>query len=161
MIKIDFLKNHPHIIPSLAQIWHKVLGSIWMPDKSIEDVEQCFYSHLNDGQMPLTFVAFHHNKPVGMCSLRENDGIRSDLTPWLASLVVDSDYQKRGIGKLLMDSTKQKAKQLGFAELFLFAFAPKVCAYYEKLEWEKIAMDQFAEHPVTVMKTLLTDKNEA
>lgn len=49
-----------------------------------------------------------------MCSLRVNDGIRPDLTPWLGSLVVDPKYQKQGIGKMLVDEMKEKAKKLGF-----------------------------------------------
>ena len=29
MIKIDLLKNHQNTIPTLANIWHEVLGKIW------------------------------------------------------------------------------------------------------------------------------------
>ena len=32
MIKIDLLKNHPNAIPALANVWHEVLGKIWVPD---------------------------------------------------------------------------------------------------------------------------------
>jgi hypothetical protein len=31
MINIDLLKNHQNSIPKLAEIWHEVLGKIWMP----------------------------------------------------------------------------------------------------------------------------------
>lgn len=152
MIKIDFLKEHPHTIDRLAQIWYQVLGRIWVPDISIERVKQRFLEHLNDNTMPLTFVALLENKPVGMCSLRENDGIRPDVMPWLGSLVVDPEYQKHGIGEQLIDATKQKAKQLGFKQLFLFAFDPTIPNYYQKLGWKKIGIEQFKEHPVTVME---------
>jgi hypothetical protein len=47
-IKIVYLKEHPEVIPTLAKIWHEVLGSIWVPDISIERVEQRFHDHLND-----------------------------------------------------------------------------------------------------------------
>jgi len=152
MIKIDFLKEHPHAIEQLAQIWHQVLGRIWVPDVPIERVKQRFLEHLNDNYMPLTLVAFFNEKPVGMCSLRENDGIRPDLMPWLGSLVVDPDYQNQGIGERLINATKQKAKQLGFNKLFLFAFDPTIPDYYQKLGWQKIGLDHFKEHPVTVME---------
>lgn len=39
MLKIDLLKNHPTTIHRLAKIWQEVLGSIWVPDVSIERVE--------------------------------------------------------------------------------------------------------------------------
>jgi predicted N-acetyltransferase YhbS len=152
MIKIDLLKNHKDTIPLLAKFWQEVLGRIWVPDVPIERVEQNFLKHLNDDIMPLTFVAFHYDKPVGMCSLRENDGIRPDLKPWLGSLVVDQGYQKQGIGRTLMDMTKQKAVALGFETLYLFAFDPTIPNYYEKLGWRKISTNEFKGHPVTVME---------
>ena len=82
-IEISYLKDHPEAIPDLARIWHKVLGNIWVPDISIERVEQRFLDHLNDALLPITFVAFDEKKLVGGVSLRENDGIRPDLMPWL------------------------------------------------------------------------------
>lgn len=155
MIKIDLLKNHPTTIPRLAKIWQEVLGSIWVPDVPIERVEQNFLKHLNENIMPLTFIALENGNPVGMCSLRENDGIRPDLMPWLGSLVVDPAFQQQGIGKMLMDMTKQKAKILGFETLYLFAFDPTIPNYYERLGWQKIGMDEFKGYPVTVMETAL------
>jgi N-acetylglutamate synthase-like GNAT family acetyltransferase len=152
MITIDLLKNHPDAINSLAQIWHQVLGRIWVPDIPIDRVKQRFVEHLNEDLIPLTFVALFNDKPVGMCSLRENDGIRPDLMPWLGSLVVDPDYQKQGIGEKLINATKEKAQQLGFEQLFLFAFDPSIAEYYQKLGWQKIGLDEFKEHPVTVME---------
>jgi hypothetical protein len=81
VIKIDLLKNHPDTIPQLAEIWQEVLGKIWSPDVPIEHAMQRLHNHLHDDMMPLTFVAFYNDKPIGMCSLRENDGIRPDLKP--------------------------------------------------------------------------------
>lgn len=75
MIKIDLLKNHSDHIPALANIWHEILGKIWVPDVSVERIVQRFNEHLNDSQLPITFVALDGDKPVGMCSLRDNDGI--------------------------------------------------------------------------------------
>ncbi len=152
MIKIDLLKNHPNTIPALANIWHEVLGQIWVPDISVERVIARFADHLNDSNLPITFVAFDGDLPVGMCSLRENDGIRPDLTPWLGSLVVDPKYQKQGIGRMLIDATLLKAKELGFYKLYLFSFDPTIPEYYERLGWRKIGMHEFKSYPVTVME---------
>ncbi len=130
-------------------------GSIWVPDISIERVEQRFHDHLSDTLLPITFVAFDEDKLVGGVSLRGNDGIRPDLTPWLGSLVVDSTYQKRGIGKLLIDVTKQKARELNFEKLYLFAFDPTLPAYYARYGFNKLGMDDFRGHPVHVMEATL------
>lgn len=150
-IKIDYLKNHPDAIPELAAIWHQVLGSIWVPDIPVERVTARFQEHLNESQLPLTLVAFYDDKPIGMCSLRDNDGIRPDLAPWLGSLVVYPDYQREGIAIKLINAIKLKAKQLGFSHLYLFAFDPTLPNYYLKLGWNKIGMDKFKGHDVNVM----------
>ena len=155
MLKIDLLKNHPDTIVRLSLIWEEVLGRVWIPDFSIDRVEQKFRQHLNDRVMPITFVALDNNQPVGMCSLRENDGIRPDLVPWLASLVVDPKYQKKGIAKQLIESAKQKAIELGFKKLYLLAFDATIPTYYASLGWHTIGVDELVGHPVTVMEIIL------
>lgn len=155
MVTIGLLKEHPETVERLAQIWLQVLGSIWVPDVSIEQVKQRYSDHLNDTTIPLTFVAYCNEQPVGMCSLRENDGIRPDLMPWLGSLVVDPNYHKNGIGKQLIDAAKQKAKDLGFETLFLFAYDPTIPNYYQKLGWVRVGVESFKGHQVTVMKISL------
>ncbi|MDW9178608.1 GNAT family N-acetyltransferase [Legionella pneumophila] len=151
MIKIDLIKNYPDAIPELAAIWHQVLGNIWVPDIPIERVIMRFEEHLNENQLPLTLVAFCDDKPIGMCSLRVNDGIRLDLAPWLGSLVVHPDYQRQGVARRLINAIRLKAKQLGFNQLYLFTFDPTLPNYYSKLGWNKIGMDRFKGHDVTVM----------
>ena len=151
MIKIELLKQHSTAIPVLAKMWYELLGKIWVPDVPIERVETRFHDHLNDDALPLTLVAFDSQKPVGMCSLRENDGIRPDLIPWLGSLIVDKGNQGRGIGTLLIDATKNKAKDMGFDKLYLFAFDPTIPEYYQRHGWRTIGMDSFKSHDVTLM----------
>jgi hypothetical protein len=152
MIKINLLKNHQSTIPQLAHIWHEVLGKIWVPDVPVERVIARFEDHLNNQNLPITFVALDSDVPVDMCSLRENDGIRPDLTPWLGSLVVDPKHQKQSISKILIDATLLKSKGLGFEKLYLFTFDPAVSSYYECLGWRKIDVDEFRAHIVTVME---------
>lgn len=152
MIKIELLKNHPKTIPTLAHIWHEVLGKIWVPDVPVERVIARLKESRNEQALPTTFIALDGDLPVGMCSLRENDGIRPDLTPWLGSLVVDPKHQKQGIGRMLIDVTVLKAKELGFEKMYLFAFDPTIPEYYQRLGWKQIGMDEFKSHPVTVME---------
>lgn len=152
MINIELLKHHSECIAPLALIWYDVLGKIWAPKNAIEKVKQNFLTHLNDDTLPLTYVAFDNNHPIGMGSLRKTDGIRPDLTPWLGSLVVDSAYQKQGVGKLLIKAVKEKAMQLHFTKLYLFAFDPDVIDYYKKLGWAEMTKDECKGHPVTIME---------
>lgn len=75
--------------------------------------------------------------------------------PWLGSLVVDSAYQKRGIGGMLINATKQKAVELHFEKLYLFAFDPTLPAYYQQYGFDNIGLDSFKGHAVTVMEAIL------
>lgn len=154
VIKIDLLNNHPHAIPALANIWHEVLGKIWMPEIGIEEIESLYYEELKQN-MPLTYIALYGEIPVGSCTLELNGGIRPDLTPWLGDLVVAPEYQKQGIGKMLVDVAVKKAKALDSEKLYLFTFDPAIPEYYEGLGWKKIGIDKFKSHPVTVMEVRL------
>lgn len=152
MIKIDLLKKHPYAIPALASIWQEVLGKIWMPEVDIAEIESLYYEELNQ-DMPLTYIALHDEIPVGSCTLELDGGIRPDLSPWIGDLVVTPKYQNKGVGKMLLDATIEKAKNLGFEKLYLFNFDPEIPAYYQRLGWKKIGIDEFKSHPVTVMET--------
>ncbi len=151
MITIDLLKNHPYAIPTLSNIWHEVLGKIWMPDISIEEIEALSYEELKS-DMAITYIALYDKTPVGFCTLEFNGGIRPDLEPWIGDLVVDPKYQKQGIGKKLLDVMNIKAKELGFEKLYLFTFDSSIPEYYERFGWKKISMDKFNSHHVTLME---------
>lgn len=154
MIRIELLKNHPHIIPMLANIWREVLGKIWMPEIGIEEIESLYYEELKS-DIPMTYIALNGEIPVGSCTLELNGGIRPDLGPWIGDLVVDRKYQKQGIGQMLLNEAIEKSKQLNFKKLYLFTFDPSIPSYYEKLGWKKIGIDEFKSHPVTLMEVTL------
>jgi len=155
MIKIDLLKNHPSAIHALARIWHEVLGRIWFPELTIQEIESLTYDELNTCDETTSFVALYDEIPVGFCTLKLKEEFRADLGPWLADVVVTPKHQKQGIGKMLIDVTVLKAKELGFEKLYLFAFDPTIPEYYKRLGWSQICMDEFKSHPVTVMEVAL------
>jgi GNAT superfamily N-acetyltransferase len=155
VIKIDLLKNHPRTIPALAHIWHEVLGRIWFPELTIQEIESLTYDELNHQDEITSFVALCDEIPVGFCTFKLNEDLRPDLGPWLADVVVDPKYQKQGIGKMLVDVAVRQAQECGFKRLYLFAFDPMIPEYYERLGWKKIGMNEFKSHPVTVMEVEL------
>ncbi len=149
--KIVSLRGHPEAIPILGDIWQEVLGKIWMPELGIEEIQSLYYEEPSC-DLPCTQMALCGETPVGSCTLQLNDGIRPDLEPWLANLVIAGPYQKQGIGKMLINATIKKAKQLHFKKLYLFTFDPNLIHYYEQLGWNKIGTDEFKSYPVTVME---------
>ena len=110
------------------------------------------YYELNHQFETTSFIALCDEIPVGFCTFKLKEEFRPDLGPWLADVVVAPKYQKQGIGKMLIDVTVDKAKELGFEKLYLFAIDPTMPEYYQRLGWKKIGMDEFKSHPVTVME---------
>ncbi|TAL64881.1 MAG: GNAT family N-acetyltransferase [Legionella sp.] len=154
-IKIAYLKEYPEVIPTLAKIWHEVLGSIWIADVGIEQIEQGFYDELNDSTLPLTFIALKGSQVIGAISLHKHDEIKPDLTPWLESLVVDKTYQNQGVGKMLIEKIRQKARDLDFKKLYLFAFTPALVNYYAQFGFKLMGIDRFKEQEVSLMELML------
>lgn len=155
MIHIDLLKNHTQHIPVLAKLWHEVLGKTWVPDIDLKEVEEWLWEWCGDAPLPKAFVALDGEKPIGICSLQENDGIRPDIMPWLGDCCVATEYQGQGIGTQLVKSTEAATKALGFPKLYLFTVDPKMPDYYSRLGWQEIGIDEFEGHPVTVMEIAL------
>jgi N-acetylglutamate synthase-like GNAT family acetyltransferase len=148
---IRWLASCQHHIDDLAQIHFEGISKHWVPDASVEKSRQSLIRHASHS-LPFTVVAEINDKAVGMASLRENDGLDTDQSPWLGSLVVDTLYQGKGIGSLLIDAIKQNASALGYHELYLLAFDPTISTWYTQLGWQIIGMNTLFNHPVTVMK---------
>ncbi len=149
-LTIDYLKNHPEHVPTLAQ-WMFTTWGHYNPDSSLEKAQLKLKDHLNENRLPLAFIALVGSEPVGLCCLRENDGIRPDLAPWLGSLFVKPAYRGQRIGEQLIDVVKRKARKLGYLELYLLAFDQTLPAWYEKLGWELLGEDYLFGHRVSVM----------
>ena len=77
----------------------------------------------------LTLTAWHDERLVGIARTL------TDFTyvAYLADLAVDRDYQRLGIGKQLIQETKQR---LGSECMIVLLAAPKAHGYYSKLGFE-------------------------
>jgi GNAT superfamily N-acetyltransferase len=150
-MKIVYLKDHPAFVPQLAN-WSFTTWGHYNPGGSVLKAQQKWMTHLNDNSLPLTLLALDEDKPIGMCSLRVNDGIRPSLSPWLGSLFVVPEYRGQGIGEKLIEATIQKTKSMGYANLFLLAFDSTLPTWYQKLGWTFIGMDELHGYPVSVME---------
>lgn len=151
-IDIKLLADCPYCVPELARLWFSEIGERWIPNANVEKAKQKYIEHMNSDELPLTFVAIDKHQPIGMASLRANDGIRDDLTPWLGSVIVKPDYRQQGIATALIEKVKQQAQDMGFDKLYLFMLDHALLNWYKKIGWQVIGHDQLFEHPVIVMK---------
>ena len=157
-IEIKSLLDCQKHIPSLAKLWHEEISRHWVPNASIERATQRLTEHLNTDKMPMAFIALQDDKPIGMACLRETDGIRPGVTPWLGSLVVHPEHRKNKIGEMLIDKIKLEAKLFNFQSLYLLAFDPTIPDWYKRLGWRLIGDDELLNHRVAVMDIQLCVK---
>ena len=87
-------------------------------------------------------VAEENDKVLGCCTL---EVIWADLAE-IKSLAVEKEQNSRGIGKALIKSAIEKAKQLHIARLFALTLEP---AFFEKLGFEEISKQKL---PMKVWK---------
>jgi GNAT superfamily N-acetyltransferase len=142
-------------ISSLAELWYQEISRHWVAGASVDRATANLTKHLNRDIMPLALTALDGSKPTGMACLRETDGIRPGVTPWLGSLVVDPAYRNSGVGQMLIDAVKARANAFGYDTLYLLAFDPTIPNWYAKLGWKHIGYDELFGHRVTVMSILL------
>ncbi|MBN9288199.1 MAG: hypothetical protein BGO43_08385 [Gammaproteobacteria bacterium 39-13] len=150
-IVITSLKMRPEYVNILAK-WAFDTWGEYNPSASFEKTKQKFQEHLNEERLPLTYVALKKDRPIGMCSLRENDGIRTDLTPWLGSLFVEPEYRHHSIARRLIESIKQKAIEMHYGKLYLLTFDSTLPQWYERLGWKPISSEWLNNFPVTIME---------
>ena len=154
-IVIKNLLNCQWHISSLAELWYQEISRHWVSDASVDRATANLNRHLNGDKMPLALVALEGDKPVGMACLRENDGIRPGVSPWLGSLVVNPLYRGKGVGVELIEAVKAEARRLGHNVLYLLAFDPTIPDWYASLGWQHIGYDELFGHRVTVMSIQL------
>jgi GNAT superfamily N-acetyltransferase len=142
-------------ISVLAELWYEEISRHWAPNPSVERAQQKLVEHLNKSTMPMAFVALHNGQPVGMACLRETDGIRPGVAPWLGSLVVHPQYRGHKIGEALINAVKDEARKLGHHILYLLAFDPTIHNWYTRLGWQMIGDDELFGHRVVVMSTTI------
>lgn len=154
-VKIEFLLNCQQHINALAELWYQEISRHWVAGSSIEKARSRLIAHLHSEKMPLALVAMQDNQPIGMACLRETDGIRPGITPWLGSLVVSPTSRQAKVGEKLIEAIKEQAKLLGYKTLFLLAFDPTIPDWYARLGWAIIGYDELLGHRVTVMSITL------
>ena len=121
----------------------------WYNDRNIsfKAVEADYRRRADAEFLPLAWVAFERDLPVGMISFKEHDlSSHSHLSPWLSALFVIPMYRRRGIANALIDTVKEEARNRGYPKLYLFADHKNLSylsRYYSSRGWifEEKAVD--------------------
>lgn len=148
-MQIDYLSNHSELIPIVARWHHHEWGHL-RAEKAIEWRSGQFIWTNDPSAIPLTFTACSESGPMGTASLVLNDiPERQDLSPWLASVYVQAEYRKQGIGSVLVNQVVGKANSLNHPILYLFTF-DKMKLYWH-LDWKTIEQLDYHGHEIIIM----------
>lgn len=135
MVRIDFLKNHPQHVETVARWIFEAWGD-GTPEGSARAVARV-RDRLNDDGVPLTLVALDGGEPVGTVSLFEQDLEGwNDLSPWLAALYVVEGRRSEGIGTMLADRVVAVAFEIGRTRIYLQA--QDAAGFYSDQGWLRV-----------------------
>jgi amino-acid N-acetyltransferase len=97
-----------------------------MLPRSLSDI----YESLRD------FLVYEHNNQIVACCALHI--IWQGLAE-IRSLVVSKEYQKRGIGKQLVNAAVKEARKLGCKSIFVLTYIPE---YFKSMKFRKISKDR-------------------
>ena len=153
-MQIDYLCDHPALIPELAELNFNEWGQ-YRPGDTLQARTARMRAACGKGAVPSVVVAIEDAQLLGGALLVDSDlASRPELTPWLAGVYVKVEHRGRGIASQLVTRIVDEAAALGIAELFLYT--DKAQSLYASLGWqvvEDMVDDRGLE--ITVMKRLI------
>ena len=109
---------------------------------------------MNVDRVPVTFVALGEDGGiVGTAALIFDDLVGDPRNPWLASVYVPPEHRKKGIASALVRAVEGKARELGYARLFLFTTSAP--ALYAGLGWSALEQRDYRGEHIQVMDKVL------
>lgn len=134
MITLYPLEERPKYIDQLAGWLHEEFKS-YNPNQEIGDRINRLKKMIIGDELPIMYIALENDQLLGCASLVECDlKIRSELTPWLASVFVHPSFRKQGAATKLVSEIINHSKRRGFEKLYLFT--PDQQRLYAKLGFE-------------------------
>ena len=150
-MEIRDLADCPEHVPVLADWFHAEWGHTvsW---GTVQGFRDKLLTHLGRGTLPLALVALDGGAPVGTASLRPAEmAARPELGPWLGGMYVRTDARGRGVGEALVRAAEQRAREMGFGEMYLFATDRE--AWYRRLGWSVLGPAEHHGEQCVLMRT--------
>ena len=146
---IEYLADHPDVLPILAQWQHAEWGHT-RPGDTAEKRAARMRAWSNRDRLPLTVVAMEGGEVLGSASLIAHDmETRMELTPWLAGVYVGEQYRRRGIGAQLVRRIMAEARQLKIPLLYLYTVHSE--HFYAALGWTLQERTSYRDQKVVLM----------
>lgn len=160
-MQILSLVDHVDRVLSLAQLHHDEWSHV-SPFKTVAQHATKLRSRIGTNSVPATYILIIDDAVAGSVSLLDHDDIanvRPDLSPWLASLLVEPRRRGHGYGRALVDHCADRARALAFPSLYLYTGTH--AKFYERLGWQVIQQCIARGVQVTVMGLQLTSSRSS
>ncbi|MBV8851681.1 MAG: GNAT family N-acetyltransferase [Methylobacteriaceae bacterium] len=146
--RIVALRDRVDLVPTVAKWSHEEFWSY--AGRTLEQTQILFTPAPRETWLPRTFVLLQGETPIGTASVVEHDlDIRPNLTPWLASLVVDRAARGHGHSRTLVKFIEDFARDNGVKTLWLFTWSAE--GLYAKLGWRVVERLQRNNRRIVVM----------
>ncbi|GLX77336.1 hypothetical protein tinsulaeT_06760 [Thalassotalea insulae] len=131
-------ENDRAFIFELSPYLAEVAKLDWHTEDAVQEMQDNYISEMlaNTSTPSTTLIAEIENSPLGFIHVRTHkDGISGEICGTVPLLAVSPKSQGLGVGKLLMESAEQWAKNLDCRLLHLEVFAnnSKANSFYKKL----------------------------
>ncbi len=147
-MRIINLADATEHLETLAK-WHHRQWQDLNPGQTLEQRIQKMQCYLQDVFVPSTYVACNDHV-LGSAAIVECDmDSRKELSPWLASVYVDTAYRRQGVGSRLLQHVSEQARLHRIKRLYLFT--PDQVAFYQRLGWQILEETEYRNCMVTVM----------
>ena len=147
LVRID--AHSPHVA-TLAG-WAQAEWGHLHPGRDLAAAAEVFCDDCGSAGVPSVFAAMHGERPVGMASLVVDDmSDRRELTPWLASVYVLTEWRGRGLASWLVRRVEEEAWEHGVERCYLYT--PDQQALYRRLGWRACEERDYRGEAVTIMQ---------
>lgn len=153
-MKAELLTAHMHFFHAVAELKFQEFSYL-TGEETIDDYLLRQQKYVTDESIPKSFVVLDDaGSLLGTFALKLEDlSTRSDLSPWLGSVVVVPQQRRKGVGAFIVREAERMAKELGYSELYLYT--PDQEAWYAKQGWKLIEHSLSGEYPISVMSKSL------
>ena len=150
MLEVVVMPDNPQFWATAARWCLDEWGAQW-PDDTLEDYYALYRSSASHPDaVPVVLAATDAGQLLGVVTLIADDELPGATEgPWLAACFVDPAHRGQGVGKALVKAAEQKAKDLGYGDLYLFTWSER--DWYARLGWVPMRSQDFCGQLTFVM----------
>ena len=156
-IRVVDIPDDPQTRLTVAR-WSVAEWSHTFPDDTVDTYLDLFEAaDAHPGELPVVLVAIEDGRVVGTASLVDDDELplAAEPGPWVAAVFVDPLQRGRGVGSALVRAALERARELGFARVFLYTQTG--ADWYGRMGWERVRNAALGDANVTVLSRLTSD----